>query len=87
MAGLDPAIHVLLFRITAKKDVEARLKAGHDEIGMPARVYPNHKLSNSQASSSSLRDFRASVRFSFRLLREKRGARLCLLPKRGSGAP
>jgi len=28
MAGLDPAIHVLL---RAKKDVDARHKAGHDE--------------------------------------------------------
>jgi len=29
MAGLDPAIHVFLSRRT--KDVDARLKAGHDE--------------------------------------------------------
>jgi hypothetical protein len=29
MAGLDPAIHVLL--ITAAEDVDARHKAGHDE--------------------------------------------------------
>jgi hypothetical protein len=29
MAGLDPAIHVFLERGT--KDVDARLKAGHDE--------------------------------------------------------
>jgi hypothetical protein len=28
MAGLDPAIHVLLGK---KKDVDARHKAGHDE--------------------------------------------------------
>jgi hypothetical protein len=29
MAGLDPAIHV--FCVTAKEDVDARHKAGHDE--------------------------------------------------------
>jgi hypothetical protein len=29
MAGLDPAIHVFL--ATGNKDVDARLKAGHDE--------------------------------------------------------
>jgi hypothetical protein len=29
MAGLDPAIHVLL--LEAKKDVDARHKAGHDD--------------------------------------------------------
>jgi hypothetical protein len=29
MAGLDPAIHVLLD--TSKQDVDARPKAGHDE--------------------------------------------------------
>jgi hypothetical protein len=31
MAGLDPAIHVLLRGGSAKKDVDARHKAGHDE--------------------------------------------------------
>jgi len=30
-AGLDPAISVLLVPIKSKKDVDARLKAGHDE--------------------------------------------------------
>jgi hypothetical protein len=30
MAGLDPAIHVLLRR--TQEDVDARLKAGHDEL-------------------------------------------------------
>jgi hypothetical protein len=30
MAGLVPAIHVLLYR-HSKKDVDARHKAGHDE--------------------------------------------------------
>ena len=30
MAGLDPAIHV--FVATIKEDVDARLKAGHDEL-------------------------------------------------------
>ena len=30
MAGLVPAIHVLLF-LTPKKDVDARHKAGHDD--------------------------------------------------------
>jgi len=30
MAGLDPAIHVFLARGT--KDVDARHKAGHDEL-------------------------------------------------------
>jgi hypothetical protein len=33
MAGLDPAIHV--FAHTAKEDVDARHKAGHDELGGP----------------------------------------------------
>ena len=32
MAGLDPAIHVLL---CDKKDVDARHKAGHDVEGWP----------------------------------------------------
>jgi hypothetical protein len=31
MAGLDPAIHVLL-ACSQKKDVDARHKAGHDEL-------------------------------------------------------
>jgi hypothetical protein len=31
MAGLDSAIHVFLF-MPLKKDVDARHKAGHDEI-------------------------------------------------------
>jgi hypothetical protein len=31
MAGLVPAIHVFLGLSAAKKDVDARLKAGHDE--------------------------------------------------------
>jgi hypothetical protein len=31
MAGLDPAIHVLSPK-TAKRDVDARHKAGHDEL-------------------------------------------------------
>jgi hypothetical protein len=31
MAGLVPAIHVLF--AASKKDVDARLKAGHDENG------------------------------------------------------
>jgi hypothetical protein len=31
MAGLVPAIHVLTF---AKKGVDARHKAGHDELGV-----------------------------------------------------
>jgi hypothetical protein len=30
MAGLVPAIHVLLALIARKKDVDARHKAGHD---------------------------------------------------------
>jgi hypothetical protein len=34
MAGLDPAIHVLLRQ--TKKDVDARLKAGHDELNHKA---------------------------------------------------
>jgi hypothetical protein len=32
MAGLDPAIHVLLLGDAAKKDVDARHEAGHDEV-------------------------------------------------------
>jgi hypothetical protein len=35
MAGLDPAIHVFLASycdVTRKKDVDARHKAGHDEV-------------------------------------------------------
>jgi hypothetical protein len=31
MAGLVPAIHVLLRKRLPKKDVDARHKAGHDE--------------------------------------------------------
>jgi len=31
MAGLDPAIHVLLCDGSVKKDMDARHKAGHDE--------------------------------------------------------
>ena len=31
MAGLDPAIHVLLF--DASKNVDARHEAGHDDLG------------------------------------------------------
>jgi len=31
MAGLDPAIHAFVGR--AKKDVDARVKPGHDELG------------------------------------------------------
>jgi hypothetical protein len=31
MAGLDPAIHA--FRLAETQHVDARLKAGHDEIG------------------------------------------------------
>jgi hypothetical protein len=34
MAGLVPAIHVLLYRIVEKKDVDARHKAGHDDSVM-----------------------------------------------------
>jgi hypothetical protein len=34
MAGLDPAIHVFLSSGT--KDVDARLKAGHDECAVNA---------------------------------------------------
>jgi len=30
MAGLDPAIHVL--HLVAKKDVDARVKPGHDDV-------------------------------------------------------
>jgi len=32
MAGLVPAIHVLLHVYSAKKDVDARHKAGHDGV-------------------------------------------------------
>ena len=34
MAGLVPAIHVLLF--DSPKDVDARDKPGHDDVGMLA---------------------------------------------------
>jgi hypothetical protein len=30
MAGLDPAIHALLCFHVGKKDVDARIKSGHD---------------------------------------------------------
>jgi hypothetical protein len=33
MAGLDPAIHVLL--IVSQKDVDARVKPGHDQEKSP----------------------------------------------------
>jgi hypothetical protein len=33
MAGLVPAIHVLLDFFSGKKDVDARHKAGHDGVG------------------------------------------------------
>jgi hypothetical protein len=33
MAGLVPAIHVFFFAVSIKKDVDARHKAGHDEVG------------------------------------------------------
>jgi len=32
MAGLGPAIHVFLATALGKKDVDARHKAGHDEL-------------------------------------------------------
>jgi hypothetical protein len=32
MAGLDPAIHVLLLEWSTKKDVDARDKPGHDDL-------------------------------------------------------
>ena len=32
MAGLVPAIHVLLAVASAKEDADARHKAGHDEL-------------------------------------------------------
>jgi hypothetical protein len=32
MAGLVPAIHALLLGAVLKKDVDARLKAGHDDV-------------------------------------------------------
>jgi hypothetical protein len=35
MAGLDPAIHVLL-AVPRKKDVDARHKAGHDGASIDA---------------------------------------------------
>jgi hypothetical protein len=37
MAGLVPAIHVFLYRGT--KDVDARLKAGHDEVERAELAY------------------------------------------------
>ncbi|MEA2823341.1 MAG: hypothetical protein QOJ86_5345 [Bradyrhizobium sp.] len=40
MAGLVPAIQVLLYYRT-KKDVDARRKAGHDELVGRFAVYPN----------------------------------------------
>jgi hypothetical protein len=36
MAGLGPAIHVFLATAPAKKDADARHKAGHDESGSDA---------------------------------------------------
>ncbi len=32
MPGLVPGIHVLLSEIAAKKDVDGRVKPGHDEL-------------------------------------------------------
>ena len=32
MAGLDPAIHAVPCEMTAKKDVDARNKSGHDGL-------------------------------------------------------
>jgi hypothetical protein len=37
MAGLDPAIHAL----AAKKDVDARVKPGHDEFVEPPALFPH----------------------------------------------
>jgi hypothetical protein len=34
MAGLVPAIHVLLWEVNKKKDVDARHKAGHDDLSV-----------------------------------------------------
>jgi diadenosine tetraphosphate (Ap4A) HIT family hydrolase len=43
MAGLDPAIHVLLVQMQAKKDVDARVKPGHDEgTGMASDTWSLH---------------------------------------------
>ena len=43
MAGLDPAIRVLLLPIQRKKDVDARHKAGHDEgTSMPSDPWSLH---------------------------------------------
>jgi hypothetical protein len=39
MAGLVPAIHV--FTPTKKKDVDARHKAGHDELYARGKMYWN----------------------------------------------
>jgi hypothetical protein len=36
VAGLDPAIHVLLAE--KKKDVDARRKAGHDGLKTPMKI-------------------------------------------------
>ena len=41
MAGLVPAIHVLLLMKRVQKDVDARAKRGHDGVtarGMPAAI-------------------------------------------------
>jgi len=42
MAGLVPAIHVLVESGSAKKDVDARHKAGHDGVRGSSRAQDRH---------------------------------------------
>src|SRR6516225_7440954 len=59
MAGLDPAIHVLA---KAKKGVDARHKAGHDEFNYPCSfLWPHSACSHSLIGATSIQ------RFSFQL--------------------
>jgi hypothetical protein len=49
MAGLDPAIHVFLSR--SAKVVDARVKPGHDELGLNPEHFPNFIAVTSAAIS------------------------------------
>ena len=50
MAGLDPAIHVFL--AFWSKDVDARLKAGHDELKKVRSLIGCFQVSNSAMPGS-----------------------------------
>jgi hypothetical protein len=54
MAGLDPAIHDLLRGGSAKKDVDARHKAGHDGLSSTAVRFAYCALTDSRHSHSRI---------------------------------